>query len=486
MKSCLDKNGILIGYGGKDGLKDAFDEIGEDRKSALSFVKDFRDVHALNHASIKPVIPLLHLGGIPHQQVATEVRLAFIEVMKRQIQDLDQEQLDALLDKCYSFLTVPELAPIGISVLERLNFVDAGIWNQIVQNGLDESPYTDLPISIKKRIWRTEHSAFEHEVVEVIKRIPESRPPESLEHFLIHIDKHRVRGEDPILKDLVRLASNAEPELFTIIIGKFIESAKMEKKTSRRTTIANVFHDFVVFNSAGTHKFSDLRKMAKYMDTFDVGSTIEPSEEIDTIFDSVHDQSTRPMVSLLLASSYSRDFLAHMLVMQLLNRRGPLGDVRDDTAIANAAAHLRADPWISKLTFLCLCNIASGAIITDDKLPSDTDVSLPFSMFYPMIINEMDSDAVKFQDQYFTSNGIVPDSKFLDMVTVGTGVERRVMTTYCLQLFIHGNHVGLSRFRLVLDRAFRAVDPAEEVREAVLAFNLVGKILNELYPSMAA
>lgn len=480
MQGCLNSNTRLIGYAGKDGLKDAFEELGHNRQAMLDFIKGFRDLRALNHPRIRPVIPLLKLGGISSRDICVEVRAALIEIMKQQIQHLEQEQLDALLDKCYSFLTVPQLAPIGIAVLERLSYVDLGIWTQIVRNGLDESPYIDLPLSIKKRIWATEPTAFEYEVIQVINRIPEAQAPVSLEHFLIRVDRQKKRAEDPILKDLVRLASNVDADLFTKIIEKMIQTAAKEQNSASRVAIANFFHDFVVHYPAGNHNFAALRKMARYLDTFEVESQVDPTEQIDIIYDALKTPSSRATAALLISSSYSRDFLAHILVMQLLNCRGPL-NTEDETVLLTAADHLRSNAYIGKLTFLSLCNMKSKTLLSEGKLPNDADVDLPFQLFYPLLIHEMDSDATRDQDHYYGANGVRPNGKFLNIAAAATGVERRVLTTYCLQLYIHGNTVGLSRFRLVLDRAFGIMDKVEEVREVTLAFGLIEKILAELH-----
>lgn len=480
MQACLNSDTRLIGYAGKDGLKDAFEEVSHDRQAMLDFIKQFRDLRALNHSRIQPVIPLLKLGGISPKDVCVEVRTALIEIMKQQIQHLEQEQLDALLDKCYSFLTVPQLAPIGIAVLERLSYVDLRIWTQIVQNGLDESPYIDLPLSIKKRIWTTEPTAFEYEVIQVLGRITGAQAPTSLEHFLIRVDRQKKRAEDSVLKDLVRLASNVDADLFTKIIEKMIQIAAKEHNSARRIAIADFFHDFVVHYPAGNHNFAALRKMAKYLDTFEVESQLDPTEQIDSIHDALVTPSSRATAALLISSSYSRDFLAHILVMQLLNCRGSL-DTEDEASLQTAAQYLRSSNYIGRLTFLCLCNKTSKTLLSEGKLPGEADVDLPFQVFYPLLIHEMTSDASKDQDHYYSSNGVAPDERFFRIVTAATGIERRVLLTYCLQLYIHGNAVGLSRFRLVLDRAFGIMDKIEEAREAALAFGLIGKILGELY-----
>lgn len=472
----------LIGYAGKDNLKDAFDELSHSKSELLEFIAKFRDQRGLNHERIRPVLPLLKLGGMSTKDISVEVRRALIEIMKRQIQSLEQEQLDALLDKCYSFLTVKQLAPIGIAVLEKLSFVDIGIWSQIVQNGLDEPPYTDLPISIKKRIWAAEPKAFEYEVEQVINRIQELPLPQSIEQFLIRLDRKKIRAEDLLLKDIIRLASNVDTDLLLSIVEQLVNAAKNEENPSKRVAISNFFFDFVLQFPAGNHNFASIRKMARYMDNFDFQATMDPAPQLETIYMAIKKSASMGMLTLLITSTYARDFLAHLLVVQLLNSRGPILDPKDESLIKVAGDHLRNDPWLAKLTFLCLCNIRSKEMLRDGKIPTDEEVDLPFQIFYPLLINEMELDVTTNQDQFYTANSVLPNEKFLDMVTAGNGVERRVVTTYCLQLYVHRNPVGLSRFRLVLDSAFKALDKTEEVREAALSYGLVMKVIADTHP----
>lgn len=482
MQQCLDPEKKLIGYAGKDELKAAFEEALPDKAAVQKFVKDFRGVHSLNGKTISPVLPLLKLGGISSNRICNEVKTALVDIMKRQIATLEQESLEALLDKSYSFLTVPELSPIGIAVLERLHYVDRGIWAQIVQNGLDESPYSDLPMSIKKRIWPYEVSSFEYEVEKVLDRVVEVAAPPGIEVFLVRLDRQKARTEDPILKDLIRLAAAVAGEegMVPRMVEKFVQKAGSAQTSAKRIAIANLYHDFMtVVNTRTNPTLASLKKMAKFLDTADVDFDIDP-EMLATIRENIGIEASCATVGLLVASSYSRDFLAYQLVLRLLNRRGSLGEGKDKAILDSAAEHLRADPWIPNLTFLTLCNMKSAPLIAENKTPTEGEADVPFQIFFPLLIHEMDSDNLRFNDQHFAMNAILPDAKFLQIVQKGR-LERRVVTSYCLQLFGHGNTVALSRFRLILDVAFHQMDQTEEVREAIIAVNLLQKTIEEMH-----
>lgn len=486
MENCLDPEGRLIGYVGKDALKKAFAELPPGKEGVQDFVKKFRDVHSFHGETIAPVVPLLKLGGISTNRICAEVKNALVEIMKRQIATLEQEPLDALLDKCYSFLTVPELAPIGIAVLERLRYVDHEIWRQIVQNGLDESPYIDLPISIKRRIWLVETSAFDYEIEQVLDRVVELPVPTGIEVFLTRPDRQRMRTENVLLKDLMRFANAvAEDDLVPHIIERMVQKAASAQTSPERIAIANLYHDFLTaVNKRSNPTLASLKKMARFLDTADVDTDIDP-DMLATIRENICIEASCSTVGLLIASSYSRDFLAQQLVLKLLNRRGSLGEGKDQAILESAAEHLRADPWIPNLTFLTLCNMKSAPLVAENKTPTEGEADMPFQIFYPLLIHEMDSDNQRFNDQYFTMNATLPDPKFLQIVQQGK-LERRVVASYCLQLFGHGNMVGLSRFRLVLDVAFHQIDQVEEVREATIAYNLLQRVIDEMHSGVRA
>lgn len=476
MEEALDPGKKLIGFAGKDLLKEGLDEAQPNRELVKKFINNFRDVHSFHGPTISPIIPLLTLGGVSRNRAAAEVLTAMVETMKRQIAGLEQEPLEALLDKCYTFLTVPKLAPVGIAVLERLNFVDPEIWNQIVANGLEESPYIDLPISIKRRIWSAENKAFDHEVDKLISRVGELSPPTGLDEFILRGNRHKMRMENLLLKDLLNIAAGLEDPLIAVIVDKMVDAFGKEQTNPKRLAIANLFHDFMVqFSSRTSSNLGTLRRMARFLDSGDSDADLD-EQLLHDIRLALGNRTSCGPVALLVASTYSRDLLADQLVIKLLNRRGNVSDLTDPQMLENAANHLREDGWIHDLTYACLCNMKAHNIIQHDEPLEESEVDVPFAMFYPYLINEMELDYTKQVDDYFTSNADLPNPKFLEMVRVGR-LERRVVTTYCLLLQAHTNIIGLCRFRLVLDNSLRACDNLEEMRETALAYHLIMKVV---------
>lgn len=476
MESALDPSTWQIGFAGKDVVKEVFDSLVPDREKVHSFCKDFRELRTLNEIEANGPLNLLKLAGISHNRAVKETLAAMIDDVLRQIATLGQAQLDALLDKSYSYLTVPQLAPIAIATLERLTFVDPEVWGQIVRNGLEESPYIDLPLSLKRRIWVSQDSAFDHEIELVLSRLPDVPKPPGLDAFILTMDRSRMRADNPILTDLLRMVHGVGDDLIAQAVDKMVEKAAQETSPPKRDAIANLFHDFMVRLPAQTNSnLGTLRRMAKFLDN------PVPEGELDkTSLQSVRQglsvSTSCGSVALLVASTYSRDFLADQLVMYLMSRRGPIETWGDPSIIAAASNHIKADPWVPDLTYICMCNMKSTMLLRGEELLNDAEVEVPFQLFYPLMINEMHTDITKMQEQYFLSNASLPNEALVDLIQKGR-LERRVLMSYCLQLFIHENMPGLSRFRLLLDAALGSCDEFEEIREITLAFELIQKIL---------
>lgn len=472
----LNPEKFLIGFAGKDAIKESFDKRMQDREQMRTFCREFRSLRSMRIEGAGPVMKLLEMGGLSHNRVARETVSVMIDTMKRQIATLEQETLEALLDKCYSYLTVPQLAPIAVATLERLTHVDPDIWRQIVDNGVEDSPYIDLPLSIKKRIWICESSAFDHEIEQLIARVPEAPPSMTLEEFANRQDRSRQRAENASLTELMRMLQGMGEEPIAQVVEKMVQCAALEGVARKRDAIANLFHDFLIRLSTRTSSsLGVLRKMARFLDSDPPAEGNLDGQMLKEIREALSVSSSCGPVALLVASAYSRDFLSHQLVLYLLSRRGPIEDFQDPGVVAAAAAHVKADPWIPDLTYVNLCNIKAAVLLQGESL-SEAEVEQPFNTLYPLLINEMHYDVAWLQDQFFNQNTHLPNDALIEVVQKGR-LERRVMTTYCLQLCLLPNDVGLARFRLVLDNALRACDSNEEPREAALAYNLILKVV---------
>ena len=477
VEEALSSNAPLIGFTGKDCLKEAFDSIIPEKEKVNEFIGKFRNVHSMKVPSVDPMLSLMEAGGISRTKASEDIITAQLEAMKRQIATLDQNQLNMLLEKSYSYLTVPKLSQIAISVLERLTYVEPEMWTQIVRQGLNESPYIDLPLSIKRRIWVSEVNAFDHEIDILLNRLPEVQPPATLEEFSEHLDRQKNRGSEPILSELLHTIHGVGEELHAQVIDKIVERATIEKSTPKRIAFCNLTHNYLLSLSPRPNStLGTLRRLAKFLDSSNTTDGEGDHEVPRLIRDSLSVPSAGGPVALLISSVYSRDKMTEKLVAHLLSRRGPiergLDGTLDTRILSEAEKHLRADPWIADLTFACLCNMKGGNLLEGGAPPSKEDVEAPFQIFYPLIIGEMEMDHSVFGDNFHNSNVTTPHPKLGEMVKTGR-LERRIISSYCMLLMSYGNIAGASRFRLLLDDIVKHGDRVEEQREVALSHHLI-------------
>lgn len=467
-----------IGWAGKDCLKDSFDRRKGDRESVVQFIGAFQKLRSLDTECINPLLRMMQLGGVTRNRLAKDVMNAMLDNVKAKIKTLDQESLQKLLDRSFSYLTVPQLQPIAVGVLERLQFVEPEMWGQIIENGLDESPYVDLPLAIKKRIWQSRigSKALDHEVDELINRLPDAAKPQNLEELSLRVDRARHRQITPPVHELNRMAKDLSDDHLAQIVERTVQRAAQERGL-KREAIANLFHQFMlnVKTKVDSNNLTTLRTMATFLYKENIDGKLG-SAGVRDIRHALSLPTSCGPVALLISSTYSRDLLADQLVMFLLSRRGKVENFEDTDLVATATAHVKADIWIPDLTYLCIANVKADYLLGGGGVLTETEVEEPFDMLFPLIINEMHADVSQSQDEFFNQNGALPNDALTELV-ISSRLARRVLTTYCLQLYTQGILVGYSRFRLMLDACLKVLDPAEEAREACIAYNVIVKII---------
>lgn len=466
--------GLLISYAGKDAIKEAWETDvvrGGTVDHAKRFIQRFREQHRLHHESIDEVVNLLEASGVPRNQLARDIMNNLVNIFKQKIRNLNQTQLATLLDSCYSFLTVPELSPIAIATLEHLKYVEPSVWSQIVNNGLEESPYVDLPVALKHRIWAQEPTAFDHEIEVVLSRVVEVTPPSFPELQNNTLPETR-KENNPVLKDFLSLTHGLNEDLLSSAAERLYQKACREQNPMQRLALANVFHDFMIQTPSRSTQtpLAAVRKFAKALGS-SISTRISPND-LRLIYDSVTHMESRSYVALLLSSTISRDFLSDQLIMHLLDCRGPVRGGDDDTLLQEAGKHLRSQTSLMHLTCLMLYNIKGSGVLAESDIVLPEEIDAPFQMFYPIMIGEMHADFSLKQDDYFKAHSVMPSPRLMHMVSQGR-LERRVISTYCMILASQQDIVGLFRFRLLLDAVVATCDPRDEARENLIANTLI-------------
>lgn len=464
----------LISYAGKDVVKEVWERRMAESptlENAFSFVREFRAYHRLQHDEIDVVGNLVVAAGISRNVLASEIMANLITVFKQRIPRLSQAELSAVLEDTFSYLTVPEIAPIPITTLEHLKVVRPTVWSQIVQNGLSQAPYVDLPLSIKQRIWMREPAALDHEIDKVVAKLEEA-PPLMFADLCSNPGIDARKSKNPVLLELLRLVQNIGDDLVNRAIQILYARALEKAGSPQLIQYTNLFHDFVIHSQSRskTSIISKLRRCARILSVSPNQATISEAD-VRFIFETIHNRvDGRSYVLMLLCSSYSRDFLADQHLVRLYGHRGEV-DVSNDSIRNDVVKHLTADITLVQLTSLVLHSLNTEEIIQGSLILQE-EVNNAFEQFFPFIINEMALDANLKQDGYFCDMAKLPDTA-LKALVVQNKMERRVISTYCLHLFTNKDIVGLSRFRLLLDAVVAASDPKEEIREVILANSLI-------------
>ncbi|KAI0566504.1 hypothetical protein FGB62_7g656 [Gracilaria domingensis] len=475
MEPALNPQFYQIGYAGKDAVKECFENRDYEIEKVIEFIMEFKNLRGLQVGNTP--LTLLKKGGFVPSRTLNEVLKIIIDRMKRDIATLSHEKLDCLLEKSFTYLTVPHLAEIPIATLERINVVDPHIWKQIVDNGLNDSPYTDLPLSIKKRIWSFEPKALDHEIDVLIDSLPEAANPENVEDS--NLDRHRMRSTNAKLNELLRMLEGMGENEVMQVMEKMVERAAVEQVPSKLDTIANFYHDLVLrLPSAAVSgpNLMTVRKMAKFLDTKAGHDITLDTHLLKEIREAMSAERPNGAVALLVGSTYSRDFLAEQLVYGLISRRGPIHDFADENILKSAASHLRADPHVEDLTFLNFCNMKTGTLLSGSGSVTEAEFEEPFQLFFQLMMDEIHVEITHYQDNFYSANIGLPNARLVEAVQKGR-LPRRVLTSYCLQQFIHANYIALSRYRLLLEDVLRAADNTTEPREVWLAYQLILKII---------
>lgn len=466
---------FLVGFGGREHLVDCAPLVENGDMSIFDFVRDVRKKHTVRSKHCEPMMALLKMGGMDRARVEREVLTVLLDVFKGKIPDLDQSQLSELLDQSYTYLTVPELRAIPIAVLERLDDVDQSTWQEIVENGLEEAPYIDLPLTIKRRIWLSIPHAFLYEVDCILADVVEHREPQKVEDFVLPPDRVTARSENSVLQRFLKLLGNTDV-LYVQFVDKMVEAAASEESPSKRLGIANIFHDiFASCTPRAMPNVEKLRVMARHLDAggFERDITLG---ELREIRDALSESASCGPVALLVSSVYTRELVSDQLIMRLFrHKRMPPKDVDVATEFIAFGGELQRDQFLENLTYICLSNVNTKRILNLNKPLEISLTGQYYSEFYPRVCYEMERDETLLMDNFFHCNSGYVQARLVDYAKKGS-FERRILTGYGLHLLYRNNLVGLSKLRLLLDYCFSEAEPAEESRHCAIAAGLVNVV----------
>lgn len=481
-----DDKQLLIGFDGREAIKNNWNSFSSVQE-CLDFVKRFRLQHQLHHPSIDPVINMFVAAGVSRNELAREILNNYVNIMKQKISLLDQTQLKELLDCSFRYMTVPEMASVPIAVLENLTHVDQSVWDDIVRNGIECAPYTELPISLKHRIWLYDKGTYLYELETLLGNVEPASAP-SMASIISPPSADRKKVRNDVLKDLLKLATVAGQLQLEQVAEAVLAQVRNSSTQAQRVAVANLFHEFVVtINDRSARDASEGSEVA-WSQVVKCGRILgnvggherqlSPSEADFLLLGASERCSGREYVHLLMCSTYSRDFMAEQLTIGLWHSRGYIGEGERPEFMESAEKHLRSDSISMKLATLLLHTLRAKQLVVEGAAVPMEEVESAFSGTFPLLLHEMHVDFTQREEQRHKSNPNQPNDKLRTSMTAGS-IDRCVVTTYCVQCLRFRDPFAMSRYRMVLDQVASISDPVEEAREMAIANHCIAMIYQD-------
>lgn len=466
----------LIGFGGKMMLKESGKPVIQGRADIFEYIAQFKAKHSLNSKPIQSILSLLKMGGMTRERICRETLNYLVDQLKTKILHMNQQQLTLLLSKSYGSLTVPEMRPVATLVLEKLDDVDVATWQEIVNNGLEASPYTDLPSGLKRRIWIAVPAAFQFELNKLIKEIRDYVEPETIHDIVALEDRPKMRATNKTLQKFMRLLGTSD-NLHVMMIDRMVEVASIAETTSRRKAFANMFHDMLCL--ASRRQMPNLEKLRRMAIFLDAGGSQQDMElaQVREIREGLSESASCGPVALLVSSTYTGDFVISQLVRSLIGQKKLLPKSPGAAEFQKRAQELLRDPFLKDLTYICLSNMRAKELLAENIPLPDTDASGFYAHFFPLLCNEIAVDDWLMLDNFFRANALEPHSSLLQAAGKDA-FERRVLIHYALVLLNRNNIVSVAKLRLVLDFALQRCDGEEEAKEAAIARGLIMHVMD--------
>lgn len=206
-------------------------------------IEEFQEENGILLPSLRPMLSLLDLHGVPrlafHTSVREELRgrlVQQIETMARQEGREKQKKLDEMLERTFPFIKVPALRPVVMCLLKNMKCVDEKYIKLLVN---DKSLYKECDIQVKRQIWHDNKDLFADEVLPLLSQyvsereealwgLTASTATESSSSFFGPTPKQRRQGDV-----LQRLLSMVDRSL--VLYDMLVQSVRTMFQRTRNT-----------------------------------------------------------------------------------------------------------------------------------------------------------------------------------------------------------------------------------------------------------
>lgn len=322
-----------VGIPGPDYLREALTNCSDPLKA----IEEFQVDNGILLPSLRPMLPLLDLHGVPrlefHHTVMEELRGKLVEQVTKLAQSDDvadrEKKLRELLVKTFPFVRLKELRPVVMTVLKYLPHIEDKYLKALVA---DKQLYNECHTEVKQQIWQDSQSLFGDEVYPLLTQYIAEKDTLLFNHEnasnLFFGPSPRVRRQGDVVQRLTRMVGR-NAKLYDMVV-QFLRTLFLRTRNvhycTLRVELLMSLHDLDVQEITSLdpcHKFAwclDACIREKNVD-------IKRSRELQGFLDSVRRGQEQVLgdISMTLCDPYAINFLATSvlrILQHVINNEG--------------------------------------------------------------------------------------------------------------------------------------------------------------------
>ncbi|CAO1395031.1 unnamed protein product [Diamesa tonsa] len=310
----------------------------------LKAIEAFQLQNGIALPSLRPMLPLLDLHGIPrldfHSSILDELR----ERLITQINDMNSipakerdKKLKELLNKSFGLIRVKQLRPAIMAILRNMKSIDDKYLRVLVR---DRELYSGADTEVKRQIWRDNQSLFGDEVSPELSQYIRVKDSIIFDHlnltnlFFSPSPKNRRQGE--VVQKLANMIGNSV-KLYDMVL-QFLRTLFLRTRNvhycTLRAELLMALHDLEIQDIISVdpcHKFTwclDACIREKNVD-------IKRSRELQGFLDNIKRGQEQVLgdLSMTLCDPYAINFLATSAIKILLHLINVDGLPRSNTIL---------------------------------------------------------------------------------------------------------------------------------------------------------
>lgn len=270
----------------------------KDADDDLEAITEIQQENRVKIPSVHPALSFLGLHEVPRAQVHLSLFQRLRNQLEQRLEEMEERGLRKLLEKSFGYVSVPELRPVVMSIVEAMPPpVDESFLLEIAEK---EELYSVCPTSVKQQIWQINPGVFGEAVSPLLDQyvaykeglLFETIDPNNLPSAFFSIQP-KTRRQNAVLQKLVQLLGSSVPLYNTLC--QFLRTLYLRTHVSHyctlRADLIMLLHeqDNVIMDSDRCHKFAwcldasiransvdekKLKELYNFLDTIEGGDEV--------------------------------------------------------------------------------------------------------------------------------------------------------------------------------------------------------------------